>query len=601
MGVTFVAILPALVSSILAAGDTTVEANASLLILSGQEPKTQDILPGGDAEFTITLQNTGTVSLEAVSVTGATTASCNRDNLGALAPGQTTSYQCGATDIDKSFLNVLQANGINGDSTVSHTSNAFVKVLNQDISITKIPLSQTVVQGGTAQFDITITNISGTYLSQVRVDDNVVNDCDVTSFGITLGPDDQLEYECFLDDVQSPLTSITVVEAVNLAEGRIATVSDAGWIELLKLQATLTPQPSSVPEPGDLIKFTVDLVNAGSKELTLVSLTTTQFGNLLDPNNPLLDPAQNTCLPQGPAPTLPPHGGSYSCTFEASVNGQPSNFNVNLTATAKDKNNKIATATAIGAVIITNQPASLDLSLSAEPPFINPPSRPVTFKIQVANTSEADFLTITELEDQFLGNLDGKGTCNLPVAALAPSASYQCEFVATVSGQVGDEKSRTISVTAIDDDTPPNTLIASEVVTVGVTSMPPQAVFVPNVTEDTVEPNKSCAQAYPLVLNRAYYFLPPAVYPNDQDYFSFELVANSRVRVELSNFLPQAGQILVRSGDGCTFVEGKNGTVAVTKTVDLGLKPAGKYYIQVINDNNSQVFTDMYSLIVRLY
>lgn len=594
------ALLPALVSSLRAADDTTAEATTSLLILSSQEPKTQDILPGGDAEFTVTIENTGTVALDSLSVTNATVAACNRDDLGALAPGETTSYQCGATNIENSFLNELQVIGSNGDSNVVHESNAFVKVLNQDISITKTPLSQTVAQGGTAQFHIIITNISGTFLNQVHVDDNVANNCDKMSIGITLGNGEKLEYDCSLENIQSPLTSITVVEATNLAAGRISTVSEAAWIEALKLQATLTPQPASVPEPGDLVKFTVNLVNDGSQALTLVSLTTTQFGNLLDPNNPLVAAAQNTCLPQGPAPALPAHGGAYSCSFEASVNGQPSNFNVNLTATAKDKNNKVTAATATATVVITNQPASLHLSLSADPPFITPPSRPVTFKIQVENTSEADILTITELEDQFLGNLDGEGTCNLPVAALAPSESYQCEFEAIVSGQIGEEKSRTISVTAVDDDTPPHTLIASEVVTVGITAMPLQAVFVPNVTEDTVEPNKSCAQAYPLVLNRPYSFLPPAAYPSDQDYFSFELTGNTRVRVELSNFLPQAGQILVRSGDGCLFVEGKNGTVALNKTVDLGLKPAGKYYIQIINDNN-QVFTNMYSVIVRLY
>jgi hypothetical protein len=226
----------------------------------------------------------------------------------------------------------------------------------------------------------------------------------------------------------------------------------------------------------------------------------------------------------------------------------------------------------------------------------------------VQNTSEADNLTITELEDQFLGNLDGEGTCETPVANLAPGGAYTCEFTTPVSGVVGTEVSREISVTAVDDDLNPNTVFTSKVIKVGVTAMPPQAVFFPNVTEDTVEPNKTCGQAYPLVLNRSYSFLPPALYPSDQDYFTFELKQASRVKVELTNFLPQAGQILVRS-DGendegelvpCMNIEGKNGSTAVNKTVDLALKPAGKYYIQIVNDNGA-VFTDMYKVIVRTY
>jgi hypothetical protein len=595
----FVVLLLAYGNSLLAEGDVTDEANATALILSGQKPKRQEIISGEDVNFTVSITNTGAIPLDSVSITNATASSCNRDNLGSLGPGQSLSYLCEQENIPESTLFELKANGTAGASTAGHTSNAFVKVLKSELSVIKLPLTQTVQAGDTAQFQVIITNNSGAPLVNLKVDDNVANDCDV-AIVFFLDDGQKLDYDCSLDDVQSPQVSILTVQATNLADGTTVSVSEAAWIEVLKLQASLTPQPASVPEPGNLVAYTVNLVNSGSKDLALVGLTTAQYGNLLDPNNPLVTPVQNTCLQSTP-PTLPPHGGSYSCSFVAEVSGQPGNFNVNLTATGKDKNDKVETATASASVVISNLPASLNLSLGADPPFITPPSRPVTFKIQVENTSEADLLTITELTDQFFGNLDGKGNCDLPFSGLLPGESYQCEFVAPVSGQVGEKKSRTISVKAVDDDPNPSTLIASKVITVDIIAMPPQAIFFPNVTEDTVEPNVKCADAYPLLLNKSYYFKPPAVYPGDQDYFKFELTQNSRVRVELTNFKPQAGQILVRSGDACISIEGKNATTALNKTVDLGLKPAGTYYIQIINDNKDQVFTEMYSLIVRLY
>jgi hypothetical protein len=598
------------IDSLLSVERAVAGVTNSPLVLSAVEPQKQEIFPGGTADFTITVTNTGAVLLDTVSVTNSPFGDCNRDGLGPLSPGSSVSYDCTATGIAESTLNAIQATGgVSGGAPVTHGSNGYVKVLKQELSILKLPQDQTVTAGGTAAFNVIIKNISGTVLVDVRVDDSVANECDKgQNIPIFLSPEAELKYTCTLSNVQAPQTSILSVTGTVLVDQTEVRASDASWVQALKLQATLTPLPSSVPEPGELVSYVVNLVNTGSKELTMVNLNTDKYGNILDSNNPVIDPAQNTCLTGSTPPKLPPSGGTFTCSFVAQVTGQPSNYNVNLTATAKDKNDKVVTATAVGTVVITNLPASLNLSLSADPPFINPPSRPVTYEIQVQNTSEADNLTITKLEDQFLGDLDGEGSCETPVANLGPGVTYTCEFTAVVSGSVGMEVSREISVTAVDDDLSPNTVFSSKVIKVGVTAMPPQAVFFPNVTEDTVEPNKTCGQAYPLVLNRSYSFLPPAIYPSDQDYFTFELKQAARVKVELTNFLPQAGQILIRS-DGeneegefvpCLNIEGKNGSTAVNKTVDLALKPAGKYYIQIVNDNGA-VFTDMYKVIVRTY
>jgi hypothetical protein len=593
----------------------TIVAVGDPLILSGQTPREQPLFAGGEASFTVAITNTGPVTLEAVSVTGATTSDCNRNSLGPIQPGMSKSYTCSRGDVSESFLNEIQANGMAGGKTVSHRSNSFVRVQRPELSITKNPQTQAVAAGGTASFNVVLFNSSDDQLQVDWVDDDSAPDCDRNpTTNIVLNPGGKLQYPCFLLNVQTPLTTVARFQATSLVDGSIYTVSDAAWVEVVKLEATLTPTPASIPEPGDLVTYTVGLVNVGSLPLTPTSLVTDRFGDILNPNNPQVEPDSNTCLPQPVMPTLPPFGGSFQCEFAAHVNGQPSSFNIVLTATAESVGVLTTTATANATVTITNVPASLTLTLGAEPPFINPPSRLVTFSIRIENTSGVDTLTVIGLTDELLGNLNGVGTCALPVEGIAPGSDYQCEFTATVSGQIGDQQSRTIFVSAVSDDPTPETLNTSKIVTVGVTDQPTQKLFMPSVTDDTVEPNNSCTRAYRLILNRQYYFRPPNKYDNtapidqrDQDYYTFELTQSQLVRIELTNFVPRAGQMIVRvhvegGNPPCgssLLAPGQSAIVGLNKTLDIGVQPAGRYYIQIINDGASNV-RDLYGLIVRV-
>ncbi len=588
----------------LLADSSVPDAFGDPLILSGQKPRLQDFFSGGDATFTVSITNTGSIPFQTVNVSGATTDDCNRDDLGPLAPGASLSYTCAALDVEESFLNELQVNGGTGATTVSHVSNAFVKVNKAELRLTKIPTTQIVRRGATAFFTITLINSSpDAIVTVVDVNDSLVTDCDRNpTITINLEPGQQLSYPCKQTVVDQPMATVATGRVTNAITLDEYTASDVAWVEILDWTATLTPQPASLPEPGGPVTYTVDLVNTGSVPIFLTGLTTNQYGNILDPGNLEVEAATNTCLPAQSLPVLPPNGGGYRCTFIADASGQPSNFSVVLTATGRDNQNHVITATTNATVEITNLPASIDLTLGAEPPFINPPSRQVTFSVQVENTSESDVIRIIALEDEFLGNLDDKGTCDVPVAEVPPRFSYQCEFPAVVSGELGDQKSRTITVTVEDDDLTPESIVVSEEVTVNVTESPARAIFMPSVTDDTVEPNNSCTRPYPLLLNRQYYFLPPSVYPGDQDYFSFELTQSTRVRVELTNFVPRKGQLVVRKGAGCQTIVARNPDEALNKTLDLGTQDPGVYYIQIINDNKELTnIQELYGLIVRTY
>lgn len=596
-----------------AAGSSTRSRAAAdtPLILSGQAPRLQDFFAGGDAEITVTITNTGSVPFDTVTVTDATVTDCNRNNLGSLAAGQIISYTCTRENVNESFLSELQANGSTEATTVSHRSNSFVKVLKPEVRITKMPRTQTIRQGATAFFTVTIYNTSDFVMTLESVDDSLANDCDRDpTITVNIEPDVSIDYDCTMTNVQSAQATVATVRVKNPVTGTEYTASDVAWVELLDLEAVLTPQPAAIPEPGDLVTYTVELINPGSLPVTLVGLTTNKYGNILDPGNAQVEAANNSCLPQPGLPTLLPFGGRYSCTFIAPVEGQPSNFSVILTATGRSLGTVDVTATTNATVQILNVPASMDLSLSANPPFINPPSQLVDFSVRVENTSGADAINITEIVDEFLGNLDGRGNCVLPVEGLPPGYSYQCHFSANVTGEVGQQKSRTITVTAESDDQTGETLVVSDSVTVGITDQPTRYNFMPNVTDHTLD-RTSCGRPYPLSLNTQYNFRPPNEYDSnlpveqrEQDYFTFTLTQSAAVRVELTHFVPLKGQLIVRphiegGTSPCGPSLGRDPDEALNKTVDLGTIPAGRYYIQVINDGPSNV-PDLYGLIVRV-
>lgn len=114
-------------------------------------------------------------------------------------------------------------------------------------------------------------------------------------------------------------------------------------------------------------------------------------------------------------------------------------------------------------------------------------------------------------------------------------------------------------------------------------------LFLPLVAWATIrdeEPNDTCAQAVGLPLNESKTF-----HPDDKDdWFFFQTTDSSVLTVELRDFSPGAGQIVVAAertvGQGCGGLQliGNNGSSATTKIVPLGRRPAGRYYIWVIND-----------------
>ena len=119
---------------------------------------------------------------------------------------------------------------------------------------------------------------------------------------------------------------------------------------------------------------------------------------------------------------------------------------------------------------IGNLPSSIQVTKTATPTSLQEPGGNATFAVAVKNTSAVDSVTITTLTDDIYGNLDGKGTCDVP-QTLAPGATYECSFTGAVSGSAGSTHKDVVTASGTDDDG--GELSGSDDATVTITAGPP--------------------------------------------------------------------------------------------------------------------------------
>jgi YVTN family beta-propeller protein len=248
--------------------------------------------------------------------------------------------------------------------------------------------------------------------------------------------------------------------AINLPAGGSNTTADFGYIQpdgASSIMVTKTAIPSSLPEPGGAVSFTVRIDNTSPNDtVTITSLQDTVYGNL--------NGKGNCAVPQ----TILA-GGFYQCTFNDPVTGQPGYTEIDsVTAAGTDDDGNPVSGSDDATVVITDVPSSIRLDKSANPTSVPEPGGAVTFTVRVDNASAVDTVTITSLQDSIYGNLNGKGTCIVP-QTLPPSGTYQCSFIASVTGNAGKTETDIATASGVDDDGNPVT--ASDAATVTLTGV----------------------------------------------------------------------------------------------------------------------------------
>jgi uncharacterized repeat protein (TIGR01451 family) len=172
-------------------------------------PDLQTVLGGDDVTFTIRVENTGDVVLTDVTVTDTLAPDCDATSA-SLAASAVETYSCTLTAVTGDFTNTVSVVGDHpAGGTVSDSDTADVDVVGPAISIEKNPDTQQVLSGGTATFDITVTNTGDVDLVNVVVSDPLAPACDNPIGALAVGA--STTYSCDLSGIAGDLTNTASV------------------------------------------------------------------------------------------------------------------------------------------------------------------------------------------------------------------------------------------------------------------------------------------------------------------------------------------------------------------------------------------------------
>ena len=198
--------------------------------------------------------------------------------------------------------------------------------------------------------------------------------------------------------------------------------------------------PTTIPEPGGNVDYTVVVNNTSTAEsVTLTTLGDDIFGNLS---------GQGNCsVPQTIASS-----GDYTCTFTRSISGNAAATHTNVaSAWAQDDEGNTTSANESETVTFTNVLPTITVSKTTNVPSINEPGGDIVYTVVVNNTSTAEALSLTGLNDDIYGDLNGQGNCTLP-QTIAIGGDYSCSFTKTFSGIAGTTHTNVVTATVQDDD-----------------------------------------------------------------------------------------------------------------------------------------------------
>ena len=228
------------------------------------------------------------------------------------------------------------------------------------------------------------------------------------------------------------------------------------------LSVTKTANLASVPEPGGPVTYTVDITNTSVADtVTIDSITDAVDGGAATDVAGTCDDLIGTNL----AP-----GASTSCTFTVSVSGNAGDTVTDVVVVSgTDDDDDPVSAQGTEAVDITDVASSLLVAKTADVASVNEPGGPVTYTVDITNTSATDTITLDSITDSVDGGAAAAvaGTCDdLIGTTLAPGASTSCTFTMAVLGDAGDVVGDTVVVSGTDDDDDPVSANGSETVDV---------------------------------------------------------------------------------------------------------------------------------------
>ena len=350
------------------------------------------------------------------------------------------------------------------------------------ILVTKVAQPDSLPEpGGNVEFTFTVTNPSQASITVDTLNDSVYGDLTLYAGGTCTVPQPLAPTASYTCTITAPLTggpgAQTETVTASGTDQHGDPVSDTAIAQVIitdilpTIVLTKTVEPISLPEPGGVVTYSVDIANtsAPTDPITLTSLLDSLYGDLTDPANPKI--SDSTCQ----LATIDP-GDTYECMFKAEVGGTWGTIITDtVTAIGVDDETNPAQASDDAAVSIVPG-ALIGVTKSVAPECIVEAGDTVLYTVVVSNPNQIP-LDLTTLADDIYGDLTdpdnpkiSDGTCEL--ATIEPSESYTCTFKAAVA--IGmDGNSMTDTVTAQATDRAGKTVQDSDDATVSLCIEPP--------------------------------------------------------------------------------------------------------------------------------
>jgi hypothetical protein len=499
---------------------------SATILVKKTADKAQVDEPGAYVTFSVYVENTGsdpsnkvtldtledTVYGDITSVHDLITFTDCKTNV-PFAPGPANAYKCSFTawvggDAGSEHKDTVEAegkddrgNGVEGqdDATVTLTDVAPTSRVDKSAGTTSLPepggdVVFTVIVYNDSFEDVTLTSL----VDDVFGDLNGQGDC-VTGGTIAAGESYNCSFSGAVSGEPGDYTD-TVESVITDNDSSTDTQTDDATVTLTDVAPTIavdkSANPTSLPEPGGNVEFTVVVTNNSFEAVTLTSLTDDIYGDL---NN------KGTCVTGGNIAA----GASYTCKFTGAVSGEPGGYTDTVTAVGTDNDGSSDTKTDDATVTLLDVAPTIRADKSADPTSIDEPGGDVVFTVIIYNDS-FEAVTLTSLTDDVYGDLNGQGTCNTG-GTIAAGASYTCAFTGAVSGDPGDY---TDTITGVVTDNDGSTDTEKDEATVTILDVLPAAHITKTptkvvVTFEVVIYNDSTASSDPLTvddLNDSTYF-----------------------------------------------------------------------------------------------
>ena len=250
-------------------------------------------------------------------------------------------------------------------------------------------------------------------------------------------------------DVRSNIVTVTASDdegnVIEVADREDTVISDVlPTFDLLK-----TATPTSLPEPGGNVTFTVWLTNTTIEPITVDAAVDDVYGPLS---------GLGTCDTLVGITIVP--GDTYLCTFVAPVTGTAalSPYTDTITVAVSDNDGNSVEGDASADVELTNVTPTIRLRKGRNPASLPEPGGVFTFTIRVDNQSAFEDLILTSLDDDIYGDIADPSnpdivstTCVLP-QTITPGGRYDCRFEGEFFGDAGASQRDVVTATAEDDE-----------------------------------------------------------------------------------------------------------------------------------------------------